>query len=105
MGQTHYNELANDGHTIYATTRSIGQVEEGPPGFSMTVIEDNVVSWKFKERGLWRFVMITSPADEKLVTKPESFNHVVRGIIRICARVWDRLPIRSPCSLLTTGRT
>ena len=32
MGHTHYNELANDGRTIYAATRSTGQVEEGPPG-------------------------------------------------------------------------
>ena len=32
MGHTHYNEIANDGHTIYAATRSTGQIEEGPPG-------------------------------------------------------------------------
>lgn len=95
MGHTHYNELANDGHTIYAATRSTGQIEEGLPGFSITVIEDDVVSWKFKERGPWPFAMITSPADEKLITKPESSNHIVRGIVPICARVWDRLPIRS----------
>jgi hypothetical protein len=34
MGHTHYNELANDGHIIYTATRSTGQIEEGPPGFS-----------------------------------------------------------------------
>jgi 3',5'-cyclic-AMP phosphodiesterase len=34
MGRTHYNELSNDdGTTIYAATRSTGQIEEGPPGF------------------------------------------------------------------------
>lgn len=26
MGHAHYNELANDGRTIYATTRSTGQI-------------------------------------------------------------------------------
>ncbi len=35
MGHTHYNELANDGGAIFMATRSTGQIEEGPPGFSM----------------------------------------------------------------------
>ena len=29
MGHTHYNEVANDGKTIYTATRSTGQIEEG----------------------------------------------------------------------------
>jgi 3',5'-cyclic-AMP phosphodiesterase len=33
IGHTHYNEVANDGHTIYASTRSTGQIEEGPVGY------------------------------------------------------------------------
>jgi 3',5'-cyclic-AMP phosphodiesterase len=31
MGHTHYNKIANDGQTIYATTRSTGQIEEVLP--------------------------------------------------------------------------
>ena len=31
-GHTHYNEVANDGHTVYAATRSTGQANEGPVG-------------------------------------------------------------------------
>ena len=88
MGHTHYNELANDGRTIYAATRSTGQIEEGPPGFSITIIDGNVVSWKFKEQGSWPFVMITSPADEKMITRPESPSHVVRGSVSIRGTVW-----------------
>jgi 3',5'-cyclic AMP phosphodiesterase CpdA len=88
MGHTHYNELANDGHTIYATTRSTGQVEEGPPGFSVTTIDDDVVSWRFKPLGEWPLVMITSPADERLITDAASRNQVVRGKIPIRARAW-----------------
>lgn len=30
MGHTHYNELANDGRTLYTATRSTSQIEEGP---------------------------------------------------------------------------
>ncbi|MFM0229672.1 metallophosphoesterase family protein [Paraburkholderia sediminicola] len=48
MGHTHYNELANDGRTIYASTRSTGQIEEGPAGFSLLAVDNGVVSWRFK---------------------------------------------------------
>lgn len=93
MGHTHYNELSNDGQTIYSATRSTGQIEEGPPGFSISAIDGDVVSWKFKERGPWPFVMITSPADEKLITRPQSGDHVARGMVRIRARVWGSAPV------------
>ncbi|MDQ2712739.1 MAG: hypothetical protein M3Y24_11025 [Acidobacteriota bacterium] len=95
MGHTHYNELANDGRTIYSATRSTGQIEEGPPGFSITTIDGDVVSWKFKERGPWPFVMITSPADERLITRQASPRHVLRGMVRIRAKVWDGAPLDS----------
>jgi hypothetical protein len=95
MGHTHYNELANDGRTIYAATRSTGQIEEGPPGFSITTIDDDVVSWKFKERGPWPFVMITSPADERLITRPSSSHHVVRGFVSIKAKIWGSSSLTS----------
>ena len=55
----HFGDLlANDGRTIYAATRSTGQVEEGPPGFSFTNIDDGVVSWKFKPMGKSPLLMI-----------------------------------------------
>jgi hypothetical protein len=88
MGHTHYNELANDGRTIYAATRSTGQVEEGPPGFSITTIDQGVVSWKFKPMGDWPLVMISSPSDERLIVDPSSAAQVVRGSVTVRARVW-----------------
>jgi 3',5'-cyclic-AMP phosphodiesterase len=72
MGHTHYNEIANDGHTLYTATRSTGQIEEGPVGFSITNLDHDVVSWRFKPLGEWPFVMITSPADERLLTNHEA---------------------------------
>ena len=95
MGHTHYNELANDGQTIYAATRSTGQIEEGPPGFSITTIDDDVVSWKFNERGAWPLVMIISPSDERLITRPESATHVVRGSVSIKAKIWGSSSLSS----------
>jgi len=103
MGHRHYNELANDGQTIYAATRSTGQIEEGPPGFSITIIDGDVVSWKFKERGPWPFIMITSPADERLITRPESATHLVRGLVSIRAKAWGSSSFRSVTCSVSQG--
>ena len=91
MGHTHYNELANDGHVIYATTRSTGQIEEGPPGFSVTTLDDGVVSWKFKPIGEWPLVMVTSPADQRLVTDAMNPAQTIWEQVKVRARVWGDL--------------
>jgi Icc protein len=85
-GYTHYNDVANDGNTIYATTRSTGLVDEGPVGFSITNLDNGVVSWKFKQMGSWPFVMITSPADKLLMI---GGSQVVKDTVDIRAKVWD----------------
>jgi len=89
MGHTHYNELTNDGQIILATTRSTGQVEEGPVGFSVMNLEGDVVSWRFKPLdSAWPFVMITTPADERLVTAATQRDPVVPGEFTVHARAW-----------------
>ena len=49
MGHTHYNELSNDGHTLYTATRSTGTDRRGATvGFSVTNLDNGiVVSWRF----------------------------------------------------------
>ncbi len=69
MGHTHYNELANDGRTVFMATRSTGQIEEGPAGFSIAALDNGRASWRFKTLDeAWPFVLITSPTDRRLVT-------------------------------------
>ena len=90
MGHTHYNELANDGYTIYATTRSTGQIEEGPVGFSIANIDRGVVSWKFKPLAEpLPLVMITSPADRPLIVDPARADQLVCGTIQIRTKIFD----------------
>lgn len=68
MGHTHYNEIANDGTTVYAATRSTGQIDEGPVGYSLTTIDDGIVGWRFRLLDEpFPFVMITAPADHRLL--------------------------------------
>ncbi len=85
-GHTHYNDVANDGHTIYAAGRNTGQVTEGPVGFTMLTLDNGVVSWKFKPLGSWPFVMITSPSDKQLMING---SQVVHGTTDIRAKIWD----------------
>ena len=85
MGHTHYNELANDGRTIFMATRSTGQIEEGPPGFSLAAVQGRGVSWQFKALDrAWPFFLVTSPVDRRLATDPD---HIVPGPFVVRAKV------------------
>jgi 3',5'-cyclic-AMP phosphodiesterase len=85
MGHTHYNEIANDGRTLYSATRSTGQIEEGPIGYSVTNLDGNVVSWRFIELGKLPVAVITSPSDERLLTKS---SEIPQGSLKIRAKFW-----------------
>ncbi len=99
MGHTHYNELANDGHTIFAATRSTGQIEEGPVGYSLVSIDQGTVSWRFKAlQEAFPFVLITTPADYRLVREDDQSRPV--GLTQIRAVVFGRQPVsRVTCQL------
>jgi len=89
MGHTHYNEVSHDGRTIYAATRSTGQIEEGPAGYSFFVADGHAVSWRFKPLGSpWPFVMITSPADRRLAISEDH-----RGTREVHATSWGEAPV------------
>jgi 3',5'-cyclic-AMP phosphodiesterase len=85
MGHTHYNEIANDGRTLYSATRSTGQIEEGPVGYSITNIDGDAVSWRFVELGRLPLVMITSPSDERLLTES---SETAQGDLKVRAKFW-----------------
>ncbi len=89
MGHTHYNELANDGRTIFAATRSTGQIEEGPVGYSLTAIDGGGVSWQFKPlEEVFPVAMITAPADRRLVVDQDDPAQVVGGAFEVHAVVF-----------------
>jgi predicted phosphodiesterase len=85
MGHTHYNEIANDGRTLYSATRSTGQIEEGPVGYSVTNIDGDVVSWRFVELGKLPAAIITSPSDERLLTRS---SEVPQDTLKVRAKFW-----------------
>lgn len=103
-GHTHYNELVNDGRTILMATRSTGQIEEGPVGFSLAAVDGGVVSWRFQPLAAdWPVVLITSPADHRLITDPTSSDQVVRDGVRIAAKIWHEHPIEAVSATIDLG--
>jgi predicted phosphodiesterase len=91
MGHTHYNEVANDGVTLYSATRSTGQIEEGPVGYSVTSIDGDVVSWRFIELGSLPVAVITSPSDERLLTKT---SETIQETLKVRAKFWGEAEAR-----------
>jgi hypothetical protein len=104
MGHTHYNELANDGRTVFMATRSTGQIEEGPVGFSVAAVDGGVVSWRFQPlEASWPLVLITSPADHRLVTDAGSPDQILRGPLRVRAKIWGAQGIRTAVASIDDG--
>ncbi len=95
MGHTHYNEIAHDGTTIYTATRSTGQIEEGPVGFSVTNLDRGVVSWRFLELGKLPAVIITSPADERLIADDTELESPGAKRLTVRAKIWSDVEITS----------
>jgi hypothetical protein len=88
-GHTHYNDILNDGYVIYGATKSTGEIEEGPAGFSLSALDGDVISWRFKTLDTgWPFVMITSPSDLRLVTNIQSRTHIPEGRITVRAEAF-----------------
>lgn len=92
-GHTHYNELANDGGTIFMATRSPGQIEEWSPDFSIAAVDGECVSWRFKPLNqIWPFVLVTRSADRRLVTGP---NQTAGGALPVRAKVIGDVAIQA----------
>jgi hypothetical protein len=92
MGHTHYNELSNNGRTLYSATRSTGQIEEGAVGYSVTTIDHDAVSWHFVELGSPDLVAVTHPADERLVTELSVTSLEQKTTVRV--KTWARRSVR-----------
>ena len=90
MGHTHYNEVSHDGKTVYTASRSTGQIEEGPVGFSVINLDAGVVSWRFLELGKLPAIIITSPSDERLLADRAKRYSSENAGLRVRAKVWAK---------------
>lgn len=90
-GHTHYGQVANDGRILSVTTRSIGDPEGGPPGFTLAFLhgDDLAVAYRTVQTSD-PLVLITHPRDLLLATGPR---HIVSADDHAVVRVWGRSPV------------
>lgn len=100
-GHTHYGQIANDGQTPSITTRSIGDPEGGPPGFTLAFLhgDDLAVTYRsIEDRG--PLVLITHPRELLLATGPR---HIVSADDLAVIRVWGRSPLVEVLARIDAG--
>ena len=86
-GHTHYWQVANDGRNVAIATRSIGDPEGGPPGYTLLYLrgDDLAVTYRsVEDRG--PVVLVTHPRERLLATGPR---HIVSGHDRVVVRTWS----------------
>jgi hypothetical protein len=86
-GHTHYWQVANDGRDALVTTRSIGDPEGGPPGYTLAYFEgeDFAVTYRtVEDRG--PVVLVSHPREAILATGPV---HVVKDADEVRVQVWS----------------
>ncbi len=86
-GHTHYGQVANDGRNVAVATRSIGDPEGGPPGYTLAYFHDNDLALTYRsitDRG--PIALITHPRALRLATAP---THIVRGPDSIRVQTWS----------------
>jgi predicted phosphodiesterase len=90
-GHTHYGQVANDGRNVFVTSRSIGDPEGGPAGYTVAHLDgDLAVTYRTIE-DTGPLLLITRPRDKILATGPR---HVICQDDEICARAWSQVPLR-----------
>lgn len=97
LGHTQYNELANEGRRIIASTRSNGKIEEGSVGDALTTIDDGRVSWRFKLLEPFPYVNVTTPADHRLVRDPDQIPRAQSTCMPSCSE-------RTTCAASSSAR-
>ncbi len=92
-GHTHYGQVANDGRNVAIATRSIGDPEGGPPGYTLAYLqgEDLAVTYRStEEKG--PVILITHPREKLLAT---GHQHIVCRRDFVSARTWSVAPVTS----------
>jgi 3',5'-cyclic AMP phosphodiesterase CpdA len=94
-GHTHYGQVANDGRNVAVATRSIGDPEGGPPGYTLLHLQGDDLALAYRSvDDTGPLVLITHPRERLLATQPA---HIVRGPDQVTVRVWSEEGLTSVC--------
>ena len=86
-GHTHYWQVANDGRNVVVATRSIGDPEGGPPGYTVAYLHGDDLALTYRSiEDHGPVVLVTHPRDALLATGPQ---HVIAGPDQIRVQTWS----------------
>lgn len=90
-GHTHYGQVVNDGRNVVIATRSIGDPEGGPPGYTIGHVDGDDLTFTYRSiEDDGPVVLVTHPCDMLYATGPR---HIVSGSDRVRVRIWSSLPV------------
>ena len=91
-GHTHYWQIANDGRNVLVATRSIGDPEGGPPGYTLFYCRGDDLAATYRSiEDHGPLVLVTHPRERLLATGPR---HVISSPDRVVVRVWSASRVR-----------
>ena len=92
-GHTHYGQMANNAHTVYVATRSIGEPEGGAAGYSVVTLADDTLAVTYRTmEDVGPLVQIVDPRRSILAT---TASHIVTGPTTCRVRTWSASAIAS----------
>ncbi|OJW06407.1 MAG: hypothetical protein BGO49_03410 [Planctomycetales bacterium 71-10] len=100
-GHTHYGQVANDGRNVLVATRSIGDPEGGPPGYTVGHVDGEDLAFLHRSaEDVGPLALVTHPRDALLATGPR---HVVAGLDEFRVRTWSASPVTEVVGRLDEG--
>ncbi len=101
-GHTHYGQVANDGRNVVIATRSIGDPEGGPPGYTIGYVHGENLAFTYRSvEDDGPVVLVTHPRGVLFATGPR---HVVAGSDWLRVRTWSASPMAAVRGRLNDGR-
>ncbi len=101
-GHTHYGQIANDGRNVTVATRSIGDPEGGPAGYSIIHLHNDELAVIYRSvADTGPIAMITSPRD---VITATAGKHVITGPTEFRVRTWSSSPVERAQARIDGGQ-
>ncbi len=101
-GHTHYGQVANDGRNVVVATRSIGDPEGGPPGYTIGHLHGEDLAFTYRSvEDDGPVVLVAHPREMLFATGPP---HVVTGPDQFRVRTWSGSAVSEVRGRLDDGR-
>lgn len=100
-GHTHYGQIANDGHNLAMTVRSIGDPEGGAPGYQVIHLDEDDFAVTYRTLDdTGPLLLITHPREIVLATDER---HIAHDSDEVRVRVWSQTAVLGVTGVIDEG--